>query len=117
MNVTPEHTATLIQGMTPVQGVIMIFLGVIAIWGIISIVRWIVKIKIGTLPEDIKRLDDKMSKNYEVMIEMKGKLWSEDKIKDEFASALDHHQNECPAWRFHCSMHNNNDDNNGRKNK
>ena len=105
MNVTPEQTASLTQGMTPVQAVIMLFLGIITLWVIISVVRWVVKIKIGSLPDDIKKLDEKMSKNYEVMIEMKGKLWSEDKIKDEFKSALDHHQNECPAWRKYCSTY------------
>lgn len=103
MNVTPEQTATLIQGMTPVQAVIMILLGVIAIWGIISIVRWIIKIKIGTLPEDIREIKNKLEKNAETMISMEGKLWSENKVKSEFENAIEHHKMECPAWRSHCS--------------
>ena len=105
MNVTPEQTATLIQGMTPVQAIIMILLGVIAIWGIISIVRWIIKIKIGTLPEDIREIKKQMGQNAETLIKMEGKLWSESKVKDEFAAALEHHKMECPAWRKYCSTY------------
>lgn len=103
MNVTPTETAALIQGMTPAQAVIMLFLGIIAIWGIISIVRWIIKIKIGTLPEDIREIKKQMGENAETLIKMEGKLWSESKVKDEFAAALEHHKMECPAWRSHCS--------------
>ena len=110
MNVTPAETATLIQGMTPVQAIIMLLLGVIAIWGIISIVRWIIKIKIGTLPEDIREIKKQMGENAETLIKMEGKLWSESKVKDEFAAALEHHKMECPAWRSHCSKFGNSKD-------
>lgn len=103
MNVTPEHAAAVAAGATPVQILTMIFLGIIVLWILICIVRWVIKLKIGTLPDDIKELNDKMSKNSELLIEMKGKMWSEGKIKSEFENAIEHHKMECPAWRSHCS--------------
>lgn len=103
MNLTPEQAATLASGATPVQILTMIFLGIIVLWILICIVRWVIKMKIGTLPEDIKELNKKMTNNSEILIEMKGKLWSEDKVKSEFEKAIEHHKMECPAWRSHCS--------------
>ena len=109
MNVTPEQAAAVATGATPVQILTMVFLGIIVLWILICIVRWVIKLKIGTLPDDIKQLNEKMSKNSEILIEMKGKMWSEGKIKSEFDSVLEHHKNECPAWRYHCAMIENSD--------
>ena len=109
MNVTPEQAAAVATGATPVQILTMVFLGIIVLWILICIVRWVIKLKIGTLPDDIKEIKGTMNENAKTLIEMKGKLWSEEKVKSEFFSAIEHHKMECPAWRYHCAMIENSD--------
>lgn len=101
----PETVSAMTSGATPVQMVILFCLGGIFLWCVFCFVRWLIKIKtahLENLPQDIKEIKEKLNENGLSLCAMNSKLWSEEKIKSEFDGALEHHQNQCPAWRFHC---------------
>ena len=109
----PETIKVMTAGATPVQIVILFCVGGIFIWGLFSMVRWLIQIKtkhLESLPQDIKEIKEKLNENGLSLCAMNSKLWSEEKIKSEFDGALEHHQNQCPAWRYHCNNNNNRKD-------
>lgn len=106
MDNTTETIAILSQGITPVQIILLICVGGLFVWAIISLVRWLIRIKtshLDTLPLDLKEIKHQLQENAITLNTMKGKLWSEERVKSEFESCIEHHKNECPAWRFHCA--------------
>lgn len=103
MNVETMNSIT--AGATPVQMLMLFCLGCCFFWCVFSFVRWLIKIKIAhldSLPQDIKEIKDDLAKHLVKLASMDNKLWSEEKIKAEFSAAIEHHKNECPAWRRHC---------------
>ena len=101
-----ETISSVTAGATPVQMVILICIGGVFLWGVISLVRWLIQIKtkhLDDLPRDIKEIKDQMYKSAIDINAMNSKLWSEEKIHCEFNAALEHHKNTCPAWRYHCA--------------
>lgn len=101
---------TIASGATPVQIIILFFMGGIFLWCLVCLVRWLIRIKIKPFENfetDIKEIKAALQKNALTLNSMEGKLWSESKIRDEFEGTIEKHKNECPAWRFHCSEHGN----------
>lgn len=93
---TPENIELLMQGATPIQLLTMIFLGVICLALIIGIVKWVVDIKTGTLPQDIKEIKNVLNESAIKMAQMESKLWSHEDIARDIASAIDQHSLNCP---------------------
>ena len=99
--------AVLSAGTTPVQILLLVCVGGLFVWGIISIVRWLIRIKtshLDSLPKDLKEIKDQLQQNAITLNTMEGKLWSDERIKSELNSCIEHHQNGCPAWRYHCAL-------------
>jgi|GEM_PF-6666765 len=96
MNIEPEHVANLAHGVTAVQIVILILLGIAAGGSLILVVRWVVDIKVGPLPADMKEIKDALGDLRERMTQIEGKLWSDDKIHREIKLAVARHELNCP---------------------
>ena len=95
-NITPENLITVTQGATPVQIATLILLGVIALGVIIGVTKWIVDLKLGTLPHDINTIRDSLVELDKKLVEIDGKLWSDDDIRREIKSAIADHMEKCP---------------------
>ena len=95
--IKPEHVQMLVQGATPTQIIIMVFLGIIAMGIIIAVVKWVVDTKIASLPTDIKEIKNSLQDTKVQITEVKGKLWSHDDVAREIASAVKDHALACPA--------------------
>lgn len=96
MNIDPEHVANVVHGATAVQIVILILLGVAAGCVLIIVVRWVVDLKVGPLPADMKEIKDVLGDLRERMTQIEGKLWSDDKIHREIDLAIARHELNCP---------------------
>ena len=100
MSITPENVGDITAGMTPVQMVILIFLGILILIGIINLVKWMIDIKIGTIPEDIKNLNDSVSEKLnnleKSVISIESKLWTKEDISNEINNAINKHILDCP---------------------
>lgn len=94
-NVTPEHIVTLTQGTTPVQIVILVLLGIIALGVIVAIVKWVVDLKMGTLPSDINEIRTSLSDLRNELATIQGKLWSKDDVRVEIKAAIADHMAQC----------------------
>jgi len=108
--VIPEHIVELGSGATPLQIVLLVLLGIIALSAIFIVVRWIVDLKLGvieqktgTLPEDIKTINAKLGNMEIKLTEIKGQLWSHDDVTREIDAAIGHHVSQCP---YHCGNNN-----------
>ena len=95
-NVTPEHLVTVTQGATPLQIVILILLGALAIIGVVWLCKWLVDLKMGTLPTDISKINDSLTTLKSDFSKMNGKLWSKDDVYTRIASAIKDHIEQCP---------------------
>ena len=96
MNVTPEQVGTVVQGASPVQIIILIFLGVIALGVIIAVVKWVVDLKTGTLPQEIKEIKKSLDEMRLMFTQVESKLWTRDDMEREIKSAIDRHMVNCP---------------------
>jgi len=100
MSITPEHVESMTAGITPVQIVILIFLGILILIGIINLVKWMIDIKIGSIPDDIKNLNDSVSEKLnnleKSVIGVQSKLWTKEDISKEITSEINKHILECP---------------------
>lgn len=95
-NVTPEHLVTVTQGATPVQIVILILLGVIALGVIISVVRWVVDLKLGTLPADIAAIRKELTDLGRQITKIQSELWSKDDVDVRVSDKIKEHIEHCP---------------------
>ena len=95
-NVTPEHLVTVTQGATPLQIVILILLGALAIIGVVWLCKWLVELKMGTLPADISKINDSLTTLKADFSEMNGKLWSKDDVDTRIGNAIKDHIEQCP---------------------
>ena len=97
-NVTPEHIVNLTQGTTPTQIVILVLLGIIALGVIVGIVKWVIDLKIGTLPADITEIRNSLSDLRTELATIQGKLWSKDDVRVEIKAAIAEHIEHCPFF-------------------
>lgn len=100
-SVTPEHLVTVTQGATPLQIAILILLGVIAFGFIFMVVRWVIDLKLGTLPADIAAISKEL-KDLDLQIsDLRGAMWSRDQVDDHIDAKIREHMEKCP----HCHKH------------
>jgi len=95
-NITPENLVTITQGATPLQIVTLVVLGVIALGVVIGIVKWVIDIKLGTLPNDISGIRESLANLKTDLAKIEGKLWSKDDIQREIKAAIAEHIEKCP---------------------
>ena len=95
-NLAPEHLVTITQGATPVQMVILGLLGIIALGVIIAVVKWVVDLKVGTLPNDLAAIRAELNNMRLQLAELRGDLWSKDEVKNLINAAILEHVQQCP---------------------
>ena len=95
-NITPEHLVSVIQGATPTQIVILFLLGVIALGVIIGIVKWIIDLKLGTLPQELKEIQKSLNTLRENMASLNSKLWSPEDVEKAMEATIKTHIEHCP---------------------
>ena len=96
VSLTPEQIATITTGATPVQQVTLFLLGLIALGVVILIVRWIIQLKLGTLPADIAAIRAGLNELGLQIAKIQAELWSRDEIDDRINAALKEHIERCP---------------------
>lgn len=89
--VTVENVAQTSQNPTALMYVVLIFLGIIAMGVIISVVRWIVDIKTGTLPNDIKELKGQVGAMAILQAEINTKLLGRQERVEEIDDRIEIH--------------------------
>lgn len=95
-NITPEHLVTVTQGATPAQIVTLILLGVIALGAIVGIVRWVIDLKVGTLPADIAAIRNDLTDLKLKLADIRGELWSKEEVDARVSAAIKAHIEQCP---------------------
>ena len=95
-NVTPEHLVTVTQGASPAQIATMVFLGVIAFALVLIVGKWVIDLKMGTLPQDLKDIQKSLDALKDNMRRLEGKLWDKEDIQREFRAAIADHIEKCP---------------------
>ena len=78
------------------QIITLVLLGVIAIGVIIGVVRWVIDLKLGTLPQDLKEIRLSLGTLKSDMVRLESKLWSTDDIQRAMNAALKDHIEHCP---------------------
>jgi len=107
MSIGPEHVEAVATGITPYQVVILIFLGILILLGLVNLMKWMIDLKLGTIPKDIQQLKDdiknlnsNLTQNLQNLeksvIEIRSKLWTKEDIANEITSAINKHILECP---------------------
>ena len=94
--VTPEHLVTVTQGSTPVQIAVLFLLGVIAFWAIFSTVKWVINLRVGTLPDDITAIRENLTDLKVQLSDIRGKLWDKEEVDVRISSAIRDHIEKCP---------------------
>lgn len=100
-NVAPEHLVTVTQGATPLQIAILILLGVIAFGFIFMVVRWVIDLKLGTLPADLAAIRKDLNDLTLQIAKLQGELWDKDEINNRISAALLKHAENCPNCHQH----------------
>lgn len=95
-NISPEHLISVTQGATPVQIITMVLLGIIAFGAVIAVVRWVIDLKLGMLPQDLKEIRASLDTLKTDMTRLDSKLWSEADIQQAVSAALREHIEKCP---------------------
>lgn len=95
-NVTPENLVTITQGATPLQIAILVILGIIALGVVIGIVKWVIDIKLGTLPADISAIRKELKELGLQIAKLQGDLWSKDEVDNRVNAAIKEHIEQCP---------------------
>ena len=95
-NVTPEHLVTITQGATPVQIITMVLLGILVLGAVIAVVRWVIDLKLGTLPQDLKEIRTSLDALKNDVTKLDSKLWSDSDIKRAMDAAIKDHIEHCP---------------------
>ena len=95
-NVTPEHLVAITQGATPVQIITLVVLGIIALGVVVGIVKWVIDLKLGSLPQDLKEIQKSLDTLKNDMIRLDSKLWSEADIQQAMNAAIKQHIEHCP---------------------
>lgn len=95
-NLGPEHLVTVTQGATPLQIAILVMLGIIALGVVIGVVKWVIDLKLGTLPSDLTAIRSELKEIGVKIAELHGELWTEDDVNNRIKSALKEHIENCP---------------------
>jgi len=95
-NITPEHLVTVTQGATPVQIITLVVLGIIAFGFIFAFGKWVIDLKLGTLPQDLKEIQKSLDTLKTDMARLEGKLWDKEDIQREMKAAIVDHIEHCP---------------------
>ena len=98
-NITPEHLVTVTQGATPVQIVTLVLLGIIALGTVVGIVKWVIDLKLGSLPQDLKEIQKSLDTLKSDLIRLDSKLWSTEEIAQTMDAAIKDHIEHCPFHR------------------
>ena len=94
--VTPEQIIEVTQGATPVQIATLILLGVVALGVIIGVVKWVIDLKLGTIPNELNGIRESLASIKFDIGKLEGKLWDEAQIKKEIQAAICGHMEKCP---------------------
>lgn len=95
-NITPENLVQVTEGATPIQIVMLVLLGIIAFGAIIGIVKWVIDLKLGTLPQDLKEIRQSLGTLKSDMVRLDSKLWSIDDIDRAMKAKIAEHVEKCP---------------------
>jgi len=74
----------------------MVLLGIIAFGAVIAVVRWVIDLKLGMLPQDLKEIRASLDTLKTDMTRLDSKLWSEADIQQAVSAALREHIEKCP---------------------
>ena len=94
--VTPENIIEVTQGATPVQIVTLALLGVVAFGVIIGVVKWVIDLKLGTIPQELKSIQESLANIKTDIARLEGKLWDKEDIQREIKAAIGEHIERCP---------------------
>ena len=94
--VTPENIVTITQGATPVQIVILVLLGIIVLGVVVGIVKWVIDLKVGTLPADIAAIRNDLGELRVKLTQIQGELWSKEEVDARVSAAIKEHIEQCP---------------------
>ena len=97
-NITPEQLVTVTQGATPVQIVTLVVLGVIALGVVVGIVKWVIDLKLGSLPGDLREIQKSLDALKTDMARLEGKLWDKEDIQREMKATIVEHIEHCPFF-------------------
>ena len=100
-NVGAEHLVTVTQGATPLQIAILVLLGIIALGFIFMVVRWVIDLKMGTLPADIATISKELKVLALQISDLRGDMWTRDQMNDHIDAKIREHMEKCP----HCRQH------------
>ena len=95
-NITPEHLVTVTQGATPAQIITLVVLGIIAFGFIFAFGKWVIDLKLGTLPQDLKDIQKSLDTLKSDMVRLDAKLWTEADIQQAMSAAIKAHIENCP---------------------
>ncbi len=94
---TPENIVKITQGATPLQIIILVLLGCLFFWAVIWCVNWLINLKMGELPKDIKETKESLAQLNNRLISMEGRMWSKDDLRNAVNLCIYEHAKECPA--------------------
>lgn len=94
---TATTAETLATGASPVQIIILVILGCLLMWAIFRFVQWMIDVKVGELPTDMKETRSEVSNITKKLTQIEGKLWSSEEIEREMNSCIYKHAETCPA--------------------
>lgn len=94
--VSPENIIEVTQGATPVQIATLVLMGVVAFGVIIGVVKWVIDLKLGTLPQDLAGIRESLERLKTDIARLEGKLWEKDDIQREIKAAIGEHMEKCP---------------------
>ena len=94
--VTPEQIIEVTQGAPPVQIATLILLGVVALGVIIGVVKWVIDLKLGTIPNELNGIREALASIKFDIGKLEGKLSDAAQIKKEIQAAICGHMEKCP---------------------
>ena len=98
--VTPDNVVELTRGITPVQIVLLILFGCLFFWCIIWSVNWLINLKMGDLPKDVKEINERLTTIQQQQTRIEGRLWTDKEVNDAITTCILKHSSECPARKF-----------------
>ena len=106
MQVTPENVATLMQGATPTQIVILIMMGLLIAGAIYIIVEKMINSRLKPfekIPEQLEEIKDGLSKNREAMVALQNSLWTESRMKNLINNQINEFAKTCDGCTAKCA--------------
>lgn len=101
---TPEDLEVLhnaLSGTSTSEAVTLIFVGILALAGVIGVVLWILNTKL----EPVKSMQEKLDTIATTVTEMKSSLWTEESLNRlivfQLMQYLQAHEQNCPCRKLH----------------